>query len=93
MSETKVVAIPDNPNVNTIKDIFTLVLAFAGAIKLLLAAPPFNFAIPATTWEAVINLISVGFAGYGIYKNTYALSKKAKQQKVVLQKLGLKDAS
>lgn len=90
MWETKHVTVQENPNVAVGKDLFILISGFLGAIKILLAAPPFNVEIPQETFDAVINLISFGFAGYAIYKNTYGLTKKGKQQKSVLQQAGLK---
>ena len=89
-AEHKQVLVRENPPVPVVKDWLTLALAFIGALKLLLAAPPFLLAFPAETWDAVANMVSVCFAGYGIYKNTYALSQTAKQQKDVLQQAGLK---
>ena len=88
-NNVKTVIVPERPDVTTGKDVFTLVLGFLGALKLLLAAPPFTIEIPQETFEAVLNLVAWGFVGYGVWKNTYT-THKAKQQKSVLKQAGLK---
>lgn len=88
--DLKQVHIPEEPQVNTTPDILTLVLAFLGALKVLLAAPPFNIEIPNETFDAFLNLVGILFAGFGIWKNTYT-TKRAQKQKAVLEQTGLKD--
>jgi hypothetical protein len=88
--QTKYVAIPENPDVSTGPDWLTLTLGLLGAIKLLLAAPPLEIQIPNETFDAILNLVSIIFTGIGLWKNTY-ISKKAQQQKSVLQQTGLKE--
>lgn len=89
MPEHEQVMVRPNPPVNTVKDWLTLALAALGALKLILAAPPFEYELPQQTLDAWANIISLGFTGYGIWKNTY-VSPKAKQAKDVLQQVGLK---
>jgi hypothetical protein len=88
--QTKYVAIPEKPEVSTGPDWLTLILGLLGAIKLLLAAPPLEIQIPNETFDAILNLVSIIFTGVGLWKNTY-ISKKAQQQKSVLQQTGLKE--
>lgn len=88
MPQTKLVTITENPSVSTAPDLLTIILAFLGFIKLTLAAYDIN--IPVEFWDHVANGLSGILAAYGIYKNTYALSKTAKQQKEVLEQSGLK---
>jgi hypothetical protein len=83
------VVIPDKPHTRTAGDWLTLTLAFLGAIKLILAAPPFEIHIVQESWDAWANLISLIFAGIGIWKNTY-VTETAQKQKEVLQQTGLK---
>lgn len=91
MAEYKHIRIPDEtPAVRTAGDWLTVLLAFLGAVKVLLAAPPFYIQVPDETFDAVLNIISILFTGYGIWKNTY-LSTHAKKQKKVLQDVGLKE--
>lgn len=88
MRHTNVI-IPDKPDTKTAGDWLTLALAFLGAFKLILAAPPFEIQIVQESWAAWANLISLIFAAYGIWKNTY-VTPKAQKQKEVLQQTGLK---
>lgn len=89
--EFKQVHIPEEPQVNTTPDVLTLVLAFLGALKVLLAAPPFEIEIPNETFDAILNIVGIGFAAFGIWKNTYT-TKHGKKQKAVLEQTGLKDS-
>lgn len=88
--QAQYVVIPAEPVPAQPGDWLTLVLAFAGAIKLLLAAPPFEFQVPQETFDAVLNLISLGFTAWGIYKNTYAITDRARKAGKVLEQVGLK---
>lgn len=90
MPEFKYIQIPDEPKVDTGKDWLYLSIGLLGAIKLILAAPPFEITLPQETLDAWANLIAVGFTAYGICQNTY-ISKEAQKQKDVLQQAGLKD--
>lgn len=84
------VMVRQDPPVKTTTDWLTLILAALGALKLILAAPPFEYELPQLTVDAWANMISLAFTGYGIWRNTY-VSRTAKQQKDVLQQVGLKD--
>lgn len=85
----KSVIVKPDPQVKTITDWLTLALAALGALKLILAAPPFEYELAQDTLDAWANMIALGFTGFGIWKNTYT-TPKAKQQKDVLQQVGLK---
>lgn len=87
--QRKNVIVKPDPQISTITDWLTLTLAALGAIKLILAAPPFEINILPETMDAWANLVAILFAGYGIWANTYT-SRKAQQQKDVLQQVGLK---
>jgi hypothetical protein len=50
-------------------DKLTLFLGIIGAIKILLAAPPFYYQIPAETFDAFVNLVSVVVAAVAMYRN------------------------
>lgn len=88
MPQYKEVIIREQPNVKTGSDWLTIIIALLGALKLVLAAPPFEIEIPDATMDAWANIISVIFMGYGIFANTY-LNKKEQQQKDVLEQTGL----
>ena len=89
----RTVTVPEKPDVNTGGDLLTIVLGFLSVLKLVAAAPPFNFEIPAESLDAWANLAAWAIASYAVYKNTFALTKRAKQQKAVLQQTGLKKKS
>ncbi len=89
----KTVTVPDKPNVKTGGDILTIVLGFLSVLKLVAAAPPFNFEIPQESIDAYANLAAWAVASYAVYKNTYGVTKRAKQQKAVLEQTGLKKKS
>lgn len=88
MTTPKYVVIPENPNVNTTPDLLTIILSFLGAAKLTLAA--YGIVIPVELWDNVVNALAAILAAYGIYKNTYGLSTKAKKQKAALEQLDIK---
>lgn len=89
--EYKQVHIPEEPaNVKSGKDVAILAAAFLGALKLLLAAPPFEWELPQETVDAIVNMVAVLVTLYGVWKNTYT-TKKSQQQKYVLQQTGLKE--
>lgn len=90
MTEYKQVIVKDTPKVRTSSDWLTLALAILGAVKLVLAAPPFEIIIADETIDAYANLIAIAFTIVGIWQNTY-VSKKAQRQKDVLIQTGLKD--
>lgn len=53
----------------TTADKLTLLGGFLAAIKILIAAPPFNFEIPQETLDAVINFGGFVLIGIAIYRN------------------------
>lgn len=86
----KTVTVKQDPKVKTTSDWLTLILGFLGAIKLIMAAPPFEITIADETIDGWANLIALAFTAYGLWQNTY-VSKQAQRQKDVLQQTGLKD--
>lgn len=88
MPEYKQVIIKDEPRVKTTQDWLTLIMAVLGALKLILAAPPFEIEIPSETLDAWANLFALAVTIYGIWKNTYVM-RKSKMQKDVLEQTGL----
>ena len=53
----------------TRSDYLTLIIGFLGALKILLAAPPFNIEIPQDTVDAVANFAAFVLIGVAIYRN------------------------
>lgn len=69
-------------NVNTKADVVRAVLAFLGALKILLGA--FNIEIPQELIDSIANLVGTIFVIVGIVKHNF-FGKKGKEQKQVLQ--------
>lgn len=53
----------------TKSDYLTLLVGFLGALKILLAAPPFNIEIPDETIDAWSNIAAFAIIGVAIYRN------------------------
>jgi hypothetical protein len=53
----------------TAADKWTLFVGFAGAIKVLLAAPPINIEIEQETIDAWLNIAGFVFIGIAMYRN------------------------
>lgn len=53
----------------TTADIITLLGGFIGAIKVLLAAPPFNYELAQASADGVLNLIGFILIGLAMYRN------------------------
>lgn len=67
----------------TKKDWVILLAGFLGALKLFLSST-FNIDIPVETIDAFVDMIAFAAALFATYKNTYAVTEKAKKQKRIL---------
>lgn len=67
-------------------DWIVLIAGILGAIKLLAAAPPFNYEIPQETIDALVNLIAAGAAGYAAWRNNKKPVEKAPDQDYTVNK-------
>ena len=87
IQERKEVVIPSNPNVNNMGDWGIVIAAALGFLKVLLAAPPFNYELDNQMIDALLNALGAIFVVVGIAKKPF-LTKKDKQKKDVLQQTG-----
>lgn len=88
IQERKEVVIPSNPTVNNLGDWGIVIAAFLGFVKVLLAAPPFNYELDNATIDALLNALGAIFVIVGIAKKPF-LTKEDKKKKDVLQQTGL----
>lgn len=68
---------------DTRKDWVILLAGFLAAVKLFLSST-FNLQIPDDTIDSVVDMISFAVALFAVYKNTYAITDKAKRQKRII---------
>ena len=88
IQERKEVIIPSNPNVNNMGDWGIVIAAALGFLKVLLAAPPFNYELDNQMIDALLNALGAIFVVVGIAKKPF-LTKQDKKKKDVLQQAGL----
>lgn len=67
MAEKDYIDVEKTPQ--TRSDYLTLIIGFLGAIKILLAAPPFNIEIPDATVDAWANIAGFVLIGIAVYRN------------------------
>lgn len=67
MAEKDFIDVEKTPK--TKSDYLTLIVGFIGALKILLAAPPFNIEIPDETIDAWTNLVGFALIGVAVYRN------------------------
>lgn len=73
MAEKNYIDVEKTPK--TKSDYLTLIVGLLGAIKILLAAPPFNIEIPDETIDAVANFAGFVLIGVAIYRNNRRKNK------------------
>lgn len=67
MAEKNYIDVEKTPK--TKSDYLTLIIGFMGALKILLAAPPFNIEIAQESVDAWANIAAFALVGIAIYRN------------------------
>lgn len=89
IQERQEVIVPAEPTVSNMGDWGIVIAAALGFLKVLLAAPPFNYELDNAMIDALLNAVGAIFVVVGIAKKPF-LTKKDKKQKEVLEQVDIK---